>query len=229
MTTNLDIIKRGMKKLHVLPSGMEPTAPQAYDAMVTLQSIYCEVIGLGLLGKMYDVLATANLTALEWARVRVDGAGLTITLPTTITQQIFDSWPFLFSNFYRNCGPDYGWFYRWGFWNLPRPPFNLAPVVITGANSYTIGTTVYTDETYWIYMADQGVWVEVGSLGQQDSFPFAKSLEEGFAAMLAERLSDDYDQEISQTTQKLAAWCRQALSNKQDSVKPNNGSPLSYF
>lgn len=218
MTSNLDIIKKGMRKIHVLASGAEPTSQQAADAMDALQDLIVETIGQGSLGRLYDVLATSNVTAMEWTRIRAS-AGVVVTLPTTITQAIANSWPWGWPNAYGD-GPDYGWWYVGGWNCYPRPPFNLAPVVVVDSTG---------KETASLYIANKGAWVTITDLRQQDQFPFATDMENGFAAMLAERLVDDYAQELGAQTAKQAAWCRYALATKFNSRDRSTGSFGSYF
>jgi hypothetical protein len=195
-TTNLDIIKRAMKKLHVLPARTEPDDARAFDGMALLKSLYVELIGSGSLGRLCDVLATSNYTAYEFDRVTA--AGFTITLPTTITQE--------------RCYPgqvdgptDYGW------GNLvsttPRKPLDRAVIVVIGASS----------TTYNVWSIYKSAWVDVLTLGLQDEFPFAPYLEDGFAALLAERWVDDWDQALGAETKRQADVCRDMLAAARDS------------
>lgn len=219
MTTNLDIIKRAMKKIHVLASGTEPTSAEAADGMDALSSLIIEVIGQGSLGRLYDVLATSDITAMEWTRIRCDTPGIVVTLPTTITQAIANSWPWGWPE-WQGGGPDYGWWYYDGWNCYPRPPFNLAPIVVVDGT----GT-----ETASVYIADKGAWVTISDLGQTDKFPFASDMENGFAAMLAERLSDEFAQPVGALTSRDATWCRYALATKFSSQRRSSGSPGSYM
>lgn len=225
MTTNLDIIKGAMKKIHVLASGAVPTAAQAADGMAALKGLYVELIGQGSLGRLYDVLATADLTAREWTRIRCDGGVLlnedgrallteagkliilkqiNITLPLTITpQSSWNCWD------YGEPGPDYGWWFIDGFCNYPRPPINLAPVVVIDSAGI---------ENSFVYVANKGGWTNITLQAQQDPFPFGAHLEQGFMALLAERICDDFAQDLGASTQRQAANCRLMLSAKYDSA-----------
>lgn len=215
MTANLDIIKGAMKKIHVLASGAEPTAQQAASVMTALQDLMCEVIGGGSLGRLYDVLATQDCTALEWQRIRAS-AGVVVTLPTTITSSIANAYPYGFSA--DGGGWDYGWYYQTGFCGYPRAPFNLAPIVVIDSDG---------NETMSIYSAYAGAWVTINGLDEQDDFPFPRHLENGFKAMLAERICDDFDQELGASTARQAAIGRMTLCSRFDSAsRPAVGS---YF
>lgn len=204
MAKNLDIIKRAMKKIHVLASGAEPTSPQAADGMVALQAMIVELIGQGSLGRLNDVLATSAYTAREFDRIQVSH-GVTVTIPTVITPSM--------------CMPggdapyDYGWSYCSPVPTSNRPPVDRACVVTITDN----GDGTFSEVDY-VWCAYKGKWVQVQALAQTDDFPFASSLENGFAAMLAERLSDDYDQPIGQETKLQAGRCRASLSMRHDSV-----------
>lgn len=202
MATNLDIIKRAMKKLHVLASGSNPASAQAADGMSALQSLIVELIGQGSLGRLNDVLATSDYTAFENDRIRASN-GVTITLPTTITTERCDLDPIP---------------YGYETSTYPRPPYDRSPVIVVGSN-YTVGATAYTAKTSWMYDAYSGAWVNLNSLTQQGAFPLPDHLEDGFAAMLAERLVDDYDGgEVGAETKRLASVTRLALSTKYDSA-----------
>lgn len=215
MATNLDIIKRAMKKIHVLGSGADPSAAQAAAAMASLQSLIVELLGLGTLGRVYDVLASSDTTALEWQRIRIPDDTVTITLPTTITSAMVGSWPYLYP--WSGVGPDYGWWYRGYCWAYPRPPVNMSPVVVVNMDT--------GEEVISVYSAYKGAWVTINDLTQQGDFPFASHYEDGFAAMLAERIVDDYAQELGVNTAKQAAACRMMLSAKYDSpAVPTIGS-----
>ncbi len=213
MTTNLDIIKRAMRKIHVLAAGAVPTSVQAGDGMDNLSSLYVEMIGAGSLGRLYDVSATSDATALEWTRIKAS-SGVEITLPPEITTSLaasFNDYPYF-------DGPDYGWWPE-GFGNLPRSPFNMAPVVITGTN-YDVDGDSYTEETYWVYSAYKGAWVKVSDLAQQDAFPLPKHFENGFSAWLAEYMVDDFAGEIGSETKMQARNCRVMLTSRYDSLSP---------
>lgn len=202
MTTNLDIIKGAMKKIHALASGAEPTAAEAADGMSALQSLIVELIGQGSLGRLTDVLATSNYTAKENERIRAS-YGVTVTIPSTITPDL------------EPCGGSYDY----GFRTQPvtgtadRAPRDRSCIVVAQDNNDGTFTT-----TYRVYCASKGLWVTINGLGQQDDFPFADYLVDGFKALLAERIVDDFDQELGQQTALQAARCRQMLSLKLDSA-----------
>lgn len=215
--TNLDIIKKAMRKLHVLAVGSQPTAAQTANGMDTLQDLIMELVEIGAFGRLQDVIADDDATAREWLRIRAD-SGVTITLPTTITQAIANSWPDAFSG--GNDGEDYGWGSVDGTTNYPRPPLHMAPIVVVDSDG---------NETCSIYSAWKGQWITVNNLGSGDSFPFAIGLRNGFAAMLAERLADDFSTQVSAETARQANWCRMSITNKFGSSRRSSGQMASYM
>jgi hypothetical protein len=210
MTTNLDIIKRAMKKLHVLASGTNPTSAQAADGMDALQSLYVELIGQGSLGRLNDVLATSDYTAKEFDRIQAS-TGITVTLPLIITPPM--------------CSPGGNLPYDYGFraWDTTlagaanRPPRDRAPVLVIQDNV----------ETAHVYRSQTNEWVTINDLAQTDLFPFADTLKDGFAALLAERIADDYSTVAGPSTQQAARTCRWMLSAKPDSSSAP--APSYYF
>lgn len=212
MTTNLDIIKRALKKIHALPAGIEPTAVQAAEGMTALQSMIVELIGMGSLGRLNDVLATSDYTARENERVRAS-VGVTVTIPDTITAALEPCWAGIFGG-----GYDYG-FRSWPVsGNGDRPPRDKACIVVVNSDN---------EETDYVYSAYKGEWVEVQALTQQGAFPFAANQENGFAALLAERLADDYDVQVGPETKLQAGRFRLSLSTRYDSASAY--TPVDYF
>lgn len=201
MTTNLDIIKRAMKKLHVLPSGIDPTSTQAADGMILLQSLLVELIGHGGLGRLADVVVPdgeTNYTAFGWARVKYP-VGCTVSLPT----------------------------YTGDTYNTTTPPatychafHDLAPIVLV--NSAGVAA-------YWVFNAYSDGWVQTNALALTDDFPLAEHYVNGFASMLAEYMCDDFDGQVGADTRRQASWCRYQLANKSDSEDNVSPAPNHYY
>lgn len=213
MATNLDIIKMALKKIHVLAAGTEPTSVQAADGMTALQDMIVELIATGALGRLNDVLATSAYTAREFDRIQVSN-GVTVTIPTVITPDMCSPGGYAPYDYgFRECEPTA---------SSNRPPRDRSCIVTITDN----GDGTFSEVDY-VWSAYKGKWVQIQALGQQDDFPFAASLENGFAAMLAERLSDDYDQPIGQETKLQAGRARMALSLRMDSAKFS--TPVQYF
>jgi len=197
MTTNLDIIKGAMKKLHVLASGDDPSSSEASDCMDALQSLIVEMVGQGTFGKLRDVLATADYTARENDRIQASD-GVTITLPTVITPSDCGYWG----------GSDWAAWYGFPF-NKPRPPRDRSVVVVITDNV----------PVYNVWCTYLNKWVVVNSLAQTDNFPFAQYLEDGFKAILAERVADDFATQAGPSVQQAARACRWMLVGKPDSER----------
>lgn len=224
MTTNLDIIKRAMRKIHVLGAGATPTSQQATNAMDTLQDLYVELIGMGSLGRLVDILATTNCTALPYQRIRAS-SGVVVSPPTSIiTSAQINSYPYGWwwgwggglGNFYGGGGPDYGWFYCDVF---PRSPPDMCPVIVIDDAG---------DEVSYIYVAEKGAYVEVQALGQQDDFPLADKYRNGIACILAERIVDDYDGgDVGAETKRGANACRVMLTSRFDGLQ--RPTAVAYF
>jgi hypothetical protein len=198
-TTNLDIIKGAMKKLHVLPAGTEPREGQAFDGMAILKSLYVELIGSGSLGRLYDVLATSNYTAYEFDRV-IASAGITVTLPITITQER----PCCYDGYWGGYS-DYGW--GCGISTYPRPPRDRALIVVKDDSG----------QHEWVWSTYRNEWVDLLAATQQSNFPLSVHLEDGFKAILAERWADDWAQVLGDATKRAAGICRDMLAAKRDS------------
>lgn len=208
MSTNLDIIKRAMKKLHVLASGAEPTSAEAADGMEQLQSLLVELIGHGGLGRLADVVVPDGetaYTAFGWSRVKYP-SGCTVTLPT-YTGDTYSSTGSDTTDYGNGAG------YCQSF-------HDLAPIVTISSAGVPL---------YYVFNAYGTGWVQVNDLGQQDDFPLAAHYENGFAAMLAEYMVDEFDGTVGADTRRQAAWCRHQLANKQDSEDNVSPSPVEYF
>jgi hypothetical protein len=207
MATNLDIIKRAMRKLHVLASGTDPSSAQASDGMDALQSLLVELIGNGGLGRLADVVVPNTetaYTAFGWSRVKYS-TGCTVTLPT-YSGDAPDA-----TSTGNDYGTDSGNCYAF---------HDMAPIVLVDNDGAA---------TYYIFKAYSDSWAQVSGLVEQDDFPLAAHYENGFAAMLAEALADDYDTQPSAMTMRQAAWCRHQLVNKWDSESNVSPEPNPYF
>lgn len=83
MTTCRDIITLGLQLGRVIPMGREPKASEAATGLDVLQGMYDGFFANGMFGRLNDVYKDANYTAKEGERIYNDG--VTITIPTTIT------------------------------------------------------------------------------------------------------------------------------------------------
>lgn len=212
MATNLDIIKRALKKIRVLASGRTPDGDMTQTCMDALSGLYLEAVDAGAFGRFSDVLATENYTAGEFQRIRASD-GVTVTLPLTISDNTY-------------VGNQYTWpamtiwgGYDYGAWSAdrPRPPFNNSAVQVIRPT----GSTTYT------YVAERGAWVSLDETDSTDTFPFQKSWEDGWAALLAERVADNYGKELGPGTQRQASWMRSMMTQNYDN--PSQPVAVDYF
>ena len=185
MTTCRNVIKGALKKLGALAMGREPTAAQSEDALEVLQSLYRELAGQGVFGRLQDVLVTtATYTAREQERVVCDSlSGQTITLPETITQDLLDSAP------YDTCGPGYS-DYGWGhpvYDVLPRPPRDGAMIVVADIRS--------DFEKTYLYDANRAYWVLIDGMTLDTEAPLTGRFDNGIKAKLALRLWTHYSKD----------------------------------
>lgn len=211
VTTCHDIIKRGLRKIGALASGDDIPASEAQEALAALQSIIMECVGIGTFGRLSDVRVTADYTAREWDRI-FPTTGVTITLPTVISNR--ENCPTVYNAgawFQLNscCGYwDYGFPYQTG----ERPPRDRSVVVVVDT---------------FAYCAEKTGWFQISGLALETPWPLASYLEDGFAALLAERMADEYGQVLGAGSVRAAAQCRMMLSHKYDS----SGAPVvaEYF
>lgn len=187
MATCRDLIKRSLRKLGAIAAGQEPTADMATDALVSLQSLYLELIGQGVFGRQFDITITdATYTANEQERILCDNlSGVTITLPDQITAP---PWWCGYGDGYWSgyggwWGPDYGvgWLSNCVY---PRPPRDGALVTLTDLLS--------DFSQNYIYDSQIGRWTLIQGLTLNSDAPFYARYQEGIACKLAEILSPEY-------------------------------------
>lgn len=80
--TILDLIKRALRQIGVVPAGQEPDSDQSADALIVLQGLYDHLAATQAFGPLTNVLTSGAYTAGE--NERITGAS-SVTLPTTIT------------------------------------------------------------------------------------------------------------------------------------------------
>lgn len=82
MATCRDVITRAHRMCNYTAINSTPTSPETDFALVALQSLFDGWVSAGMFGRLTDVLADADYTALEGERVVVSG-GAVITIPDT--------------------------------------------------------------------------------------------------------------------------------------------------
>ena len=83
MATCADIVTYAMRQTKVLGSGKNPTAAEAADGLVAIQSFYDLMVADGLFGRLVDKYQTDDYEALEFDRVTAP-AGVSVTFPSTL-------------------------------------------------------------------------------------------------------------------------------------------------
>lgn len=114
MTTCRDVITLAMKLAKAIASGENPSADEAQDGLVCLQSLYDHWATSGLFGQLQDSVAESSVTADKVvlnSRYRLFN-GATVTLPTEQLQ----------------CGTEY-------------PPYDLS--IVETSNGTTLSRKVY--------------------------------------------------------------------------------------
>jgi hypothetical protein len=205
------IVRGALKKLGVLAIGREPTAAQAQDALEVLQGLYRELVGLGVFGRLVDVLVkTDTYSAREQERVVCNnsGGGVTVTLPVEITQSLLVSQPY-----YRSYSDPWAtdWDYGHGGFSpepLPRPPRDGACIVVVDVNS--------DFEKYYLYDANRAFWVLLDGLTLDNNAPLSGRYQNGLMAVLAMRMAAPFGVEPSPVLQGEANAFRYSISMKSD-------------
>jgi hypothetical protein len=200
-----DIVRRALRKLSLVAAGMEPTGNEMNDGLETLQAIYLELAGMGVFGKLYDVVVTdATYTAFPQQRILCNRlGGVAITLPALVDPSAWPggAWWYLgrgcydyqFRDYY--CG------------TTPLPPHDGTCIEI---NSLFDGS-----QQLWIYESNTARWIDLRDLNVADSAPLAK-YSDGLAAMLAIRVAPEYGVSAPQEVQGVANVARYAMSQRND-------------
>lgn len=212
MATCRDVTTLALKKLQVIASGETPTAAESADALVALQGLLDGWCRDGMFGRLRDVHVTADYTAREFQRIRVDAG--TVTIPTLFpVSQDGDDYGF------QPAQPDAD---QLADDQLPdpnnRPPRNRS-VVVTVDPAGTWAT--------WFYEGDIGEWVELQALTLNDTCPLSRVDADGLASQLALAVADQFGVEPKPWTIAKAARFRSLLSNRADSTRRE--TPMQSF
>jgi hypothetical protein len=78
MATCRDIITGALRMVGVISIGRDPRASEASDAMIALQSLYDGWFFSGMFGRLNDIYASTNMTALEGQRITAENAQILI-------------------------------------------------------------------------------------------------------------------------------------------------------
>jgi len=185
--------------------------------MLALQGLYMEMIGQGCFGRLNDVTVTAmTYTANEQDRIRTNNAaGVTITLPDLVTDStasasVLGFWPAILP---WGGASDYGFTAP----STPRAPLDGSCVVITDQLSAF-------NETY-VYESNIANWTRIDGLDLDSIAPFTNRHFEGLAAMLAERMADDFGSQVTPTLMRTVANFKYSLTHRYESAARNVAVP----
>lgn len=202
-TTCRDLVRRALRKLSRIAAGMEPDGDQLDDAMETLQTIHMELVGLGVFGKLYDVVVSdATYAAMPQQNVFCNRVGgVTVTLPTLVQP----SW----------WGLGWGcWDYEFRAWycgSTPKPPHDGALIRTTDQFS--------NDSETWVYNAATARWVRLDCLKPTDPAPLGLRYDETIASILAARISPEYGMTTPPQVARDASVGLYALTHRMDGIR----------
>ena len=198
------LIAASLRKIGVLASGQEPSAPEAQDALEALQQLYETLVADGMFGRQIDVAVptgSADFTARENRRYTVqDLADVTIALPTFID----DRW-WVWS-------PPFGWWPSGGA--TPEPGADTRPPL----DGNIIRVADLGNEARRLFVWDAAVarWTSLLDLDYADEAPLSTRYGHGLAAMLGVNLSGEYGVDPPASTVLEANRCRSALASRFD-------------
>lgn len=180
-----DHIKRALRLVGVLPSGREPTAAQAADALVAYQSMIMALPAMAMAARWIYQDVTTDVTAEENDFLRVNSeTPITIYLPTSTTGR---------DRAVDTCGTI------------------TVRCTCTSARAPRDGARVWITDVFgsitprmYFYRADLAAWVLVTNLMLDSEPPLGSQFDAFLPAMLAVVLADEYDQEVKPVTASLA-------------------------
>jgi hypothetical protein len=181
-----DILKRGLRLLNAISSGVDPTADEAADGLQTFKSMILALPGIAQGSSWSDVIVTADAPACEDQRITCADA-ITITLPTQV--------------------PDYSGVYpidRTLWTGAYRPIRDGARVAVIKPSTQTL--------QFW--RSDLGQWMDALGFGLTDECPFNASLHDGLAAMFAVAVGPEYGPPAQPAVVQMAEKCRRDLYAK---------------
>lgn len=192
-----DVIRVAMLRMKMLSAGEQPSAEEAADGMLALQSLYDQWSTGGMFGRLNDVSVTSAYTAQEWDRIQNPTAA-TITLPTLIT----------LNQSYPSYWPQYG-VYGYSTDVTPRPPYDLSQVeVIAPVGSARL-----------IWDAHAGGWMPLNYLALTDAAPLAGRSLSGLASSLALMWADDFGATPGPATQRAATLFEFSIAARYGSAR----------
>jgi hypothetical protein len=195
MATCRHVVNGALRKLGRLGGGREPRTADAADALAALQGLYLSWIASGAFGRLRDVIAEADIIAVEGCRIIRDEAVVTVTLPEVV-QAYCNPLPYNLERDYYGTSP---------VDTSNRPPRDGSVVQIKD----TVGGQVASH----IYDGTLREWVQVEMLQMDNEAPRSVTDPEGLSAALAMELADTFGAEIGPTTLRQAGRFTAAMIN----------------
>lgn len=183
-----DVVATSLRKLGVLRSGGVPSAGDAEDARVSLQSWYAECITAGTFGRVQNIPVSiaGSVTPYPNQHVSVltDGA-VVITPPTTVAYDYWYTWM---------PSRDYGWGKNVPLgadsgYNVPR---DKSVVMVT----YQSTSPDAAVRAVYVYDGTIQRWMRVDTITLDDEAPLSARGFDGLASLLAIRLTDQFGEEL---------------------------------
>jgi hypothetical protein len=183
-----DVATTALRKLGVLRSGGVPSAGDAEDARLSLQSWYAECIDGGTFGRVWNipVSRTGSVTPYPNQHVNVlTDDPVTVTPPSTVAYDYWNTWM---------PSRDYGWGLNVPLggdtgYNVPR---DKAVVMVT----YQASAPDAAMRLVYVYDGTIQRWMRVDTLTLDDEAPLSARGFDGLASLLAIRLTDQFGEEL---------------------------------
>lgn len=212
--TCLQILTGAARKLGVLAIGRNLTSAQSESGMEILQSLYLELVGQGVFGKLIDSYITdTTYTAHENERVVCSSVVTTVSLPTTIDEEWCPNQGYIGGD------SDYGWASGGGN-TYPRAPRDNAIIQVARTNLNSALT--------YIYDAPRATWASIDSLVVGSTAPLSERYGEALKSLMAEKWATDFGITPPPTLAGQVASAKSLLSHRYDRSYRSTSSG-SYF
>lgn len=185
-----EVITMALRKLNAIARGDDASAEEAVDSLVSLQSLYDELVLGGMFGRVIPARVAASATAEENTRIfnTTDGS-ITVTLPEEIDEGSDD--------YGRERAPSGLTLDDGGV----RPPRDFSVVSIAGGGTY-------------LYSQPRGVWDALTSLTLDSFAPLSERSADGLACLLAVSIADDVPAQVPAITASRALGFRSRVANR---------------
>lgn len=199
-----DTATLALKKIGVLRAGGQPSAADAEDARVSLQSLYAEWITQGAFGRVGNVVVAraGDVTPYPNQHVSITTNDVVNVIPpATVAADYWWTWM---------PGRDYGWGKNvpLGADSSVTTPRDKSVVMVT----WQTGAPDEAQRLTYVYDGTIQRWMRTDTLALTDEAPLSARGFDGLASCLAMRLLDLFgDQLASQVTMRSASSYKLAL------------------